>query len=389
MLPNNRSLKLAAAGLSLLLSIVSCGTTQGTVEQGEVLLTVPNPSLSSASGQQFIRLTAFSSWTLSLDFGDSAQAWASVDRTSGSGSASGIVLSWEANPGESARSCTLLLKCSGKESGVTLSQSGKGATPDPTPQPSQDAGWLELPALSDGTLEFYSHDMTVSGKKMRNYSFFYDKEAKLSFCVAYPLNKGLIGSGSRTNAWGYDPLLPAADQPCLYSGFSAGYQRGHQLPSADRLSANVSTFYFTNMTPQRGVLNERAWATLEGKVRGWSYQMDTLYVVTGADYKSSTEYAYDNNGVKVRVPVGYFKALLGYKKSGSIGAATGGYIGIAFYFEHKEYSNDAIMSTQSMSIDALEKQLGGVDFFYNLPDRIGPERAAAVESAVDSWWKTN
>ncbi len=47
------------------------------------------------------------------------------------------------------------------------------------------------------------------------------------------------------------------------------------------------------------------------------------------------------------------------------------------------------MSTQSMSIDALEKQLGGVDFFYNLPDRIGPERAAAVESAVDSWWKTN
>jgi len=385
--PSRRLLALAAAALALLLSIVSCGTTQGTVEQGEVLLTVPNPALSSDSGQQFIRLSAFSSFTLSFDFGTAQDSWASVDKASGSGNASGIILSWEANPGEEERSCTLRLKCSGRESGVTLSQSGRGGSPDPEPQPSQDTGWLELPAVSDGGLKFYSHDMTVSGKKMRNYSFFYDKEAKLSFCVAYPLNKGLIGSGSRTNAWGYDPLLPEADQPCIYSAFSSGYQRGHQLPSADRLSANVSTFYFTNMTPQRGVLNERAWATLEGKVRDWSYQMDTLYVVTGADYKSSTEYAYDNNGAAVRVPVGYFKALLGYKKSGSIGAATGGYVGIAFYFKHQSYSNDAIMSTQSMSIDALEKQLGGVDFFYNLPDRIGSEKAAAVESAVDSWWK--
>lgn len=393
MQPSKNLFKQAAISLAVLLSIVSCGSTQGTVEQGEVLLTVPAPTLSSASGQQFIKLTAFSAWTLCFDFGDSQENWASVDRTSGSGNASGIVLSWEENSGEGARSCTLCLECSGKESRVTLKQSGKDPSPapDPTPdpQPSPEVGWLELPALSDAGLKFYSHDMTVSGKKMRNYSFFYDKEAKLSFCVVYPLNKGLIGSGSRTEAWGYDPLLPEADQPCLYKGFSKGYDRGHQLPSADRLSANESTFYFTNMTPQRNELNAYAWATLEGKVRDWSKQMDTLYVVTGADYKSSTEYAYDNVGAAVKVPVGYFKALLGYKKSGSIGAATGGYIGIAFYFNHYGYSNDAIMSTQSMSIDALEEKLDGVDFFCNLPAKIGSEKAAAVESSVDGWWKSN
>ena len=382
-------LLIGAAALLLLTSIVSCGGTQGTAEQGEVLLTVPNTSLGTASGQQFIRVTAFSSWTLSPDFGDSQQAWASVDKASGSGNASGIVLSWDANSAEDARSCTLTLSCSGKESAVSLSQSGSGSSPEPTPQPSVDAGWLELPAVSDASLKFYGHDMTISGKKVRNYSYFYDKDAKLSFCVAYPLNKGLIGSGGRTNEWGYDPNIATSDQPCLYSGFSIGYQRGHQLPSADRLAANVSTFYFTNMTPQRGELNEKAWATLEGKVRNWCYQMDTLYVVTGADYKSSTEYAYDNLGAKVTVPTGYFKALLGYKKGGSIGTATGGYIGIAFYFKHQYYSDDAIMSTQSMSIDALEKQLGGVDFFHNLPGRIGEDKAAAVEASVDSWWKSN
>ncbi len=381
-------LLIGIAILSLLSSTASC-STQGAAGQGEVVLTVPNTSLGTASGQQFIKVAAFSSWTLSLDFGESQQAWASVDKTSGSGNASGIVLSWDANSAEGARSCTLTLSCSGKLSEVSLSQSGKSSTPDPTPQPSADAAWLELPAVSDAALKFYSHDMTVSGKKVRNYSYFYDKEAKLSYCVAYPLNKGLIGSGDRTNEWGYDPNMSASDQPCLYKGFSTGYQRGHQLPSADRLAANVSTFYFTNMTPQRGELNENAWATLEGKVRNWCYQMDTLYVVTGADYKSSTSYAYDNNGSKVIVPTGYFKALLGYKKGGSIGAATGGYIGIAFYFKHQYYGNEAIMSTQSMSIDALEKQLGDVDFFYNLPGKIGESKAAKVESTVESWWKNN
>lgn len=370
-------LLIGIAILSLLSSTTSCGL-QGAAGQGEVVLTVPNASLGTGSGQQFIKVTAFSSWTLSLDFGDSQEAWASVDKTSGSGNTSGIVLSWEATPPESDRSCTLTLNCSGRESIVKLSQA----------QPLAEAGWLELPALNDSNLKFYSHDMTVGGKKIRNYSFYYDRDAKLSFCVAYPLNKDLIGSGSRTNQWGYDPLVPSADQSCLYKGFSSGYERGHQLPSADRLTANVSTFYFTNMTPQRGELNEAAWATLEVKVRNWCYQMDTLYVATGADYKSSTQYAYDNLGAKVTVPTGYFKALLGYKKGGSIGKSTGGYIGIAFYFKHQYYSDDAIMSTQLMSIDDLETQLG-VDFFANLPGKIGESKADKVESTVDSWWKSN
>ena len=83
------------------------------------------------------------------------------------------------------------------------------------------------------------------------------------------------------------------------------------------------------------------------------------------------------------MPEGYFKALLGYKKGGSISNATGGYIGIAFYFEHRSYSNDIM--DQSMSIDELENKLG-YDFFVNLPEKIGDEWAAKVESKVDDWW---
>ena len=62
------------------------------------------------------------------------------------------------------------------------------------------------------------------------------------------------------------------------------------------------------------------------------------------------------------------------------------YRGIAFYFEHKVYpTGEKTIMEQSMSIDALEEKLG-YDFFVNLPDMIGEEGAAAVESVVDDRW---
>ena len=104
--------------------------------------------------------------------------------------------------------------------------------------------------------------------------------------VAYPLNRGLIGAGSgRTDAWGLDPNLPQEHQPVLYESWGVGWlDRGHQIPSADRLrdGDNQQTFYGTNMTPQIGKkFNQGIWAKLEGKVRSWSDKYDTLYVVTG------------------------------------------------------------------------------------------------------------
>ena len=94
----------------------------------------------------------------------------------------------------------------------------------------------------------------------------------------------------------------------------------------------------------------------------------------------------DNEGNKVCVPDGYFKALLGYKKSGTIGNSTGGYLGIAFYFEHKGYDNSAIMDSQAMSISALEEKLG-IDFFVNLPEKVGQNMADKIESTKDKWWR--
>ena len=373
--------------LAALFIFVSCKETK-VEDDVAVVLSVPKTSLENTEGQQFINVSAGSYWVLSLTFPE-GETWAEVDQTEGKGSATGLIFTYRANETTESRTCVLELICGDQTSQVIVTQQAGEKKTDTSSslKPDKVASWLELPATDHDGRFFFTRNMTIKSGDIRNYSFYLDSAAKVSVWVAYPLNATLIGSGSRTNEWGIDPKVPEKYQAVIaYGAFRGGYQRGHQIPSADRLDrdANVTTFYGTNMTPQKGELNEKVWAALEGKVRDCSRQVDTLYVVTGADIEGSTEYAFDNMDKKITVPVGYYKALLGYKKDRSIGGTTGGYIAIGFYFEHKGYADDDIKA-QSMSIAELEKKLG-YDLFVNLPAKVGADTAAKVESEVDSWW---
>lgn len=255
------------------------------------------------------------------------------------------------------------------------------------------AGWMELPATDDSNLYFVAHKSTANASG-RNYSYYWDADALVARWVAYPLNPDIIGTGTRTDKWAEDNALPnGVAQPILKKAFNpSSYSRGHQIASADRLryADNVQTFYYTNMTPQESKFNGGVWNSLEQKVRSWSGKFDTLYVVTGCVVEGSTKYAFDNSGKRVKVPVGYYKALLGYDKSQKKGitSQTGGYTGIAFYFDHfGSYTSSAYMN-QSMTIDALEQKVG-VDFFVNLPAAVGEEKANKAESTKDTWWNNN
>lgn len=374
--------------LASLLILCSCnGQLPGAKDlDGELVVSVVNTSLGYKSSKQFVGITSNVSWNI-----QASEDWVSFDKTSGSGNAS-VIMSWEENSSSEERSCTITFSGTGVASQqVRIVQAASPSAPVTSIKSDAVRAWLELPDIPEGAPDryFITHPMKIEAKKYdsRNYSIYYDAKALISLWVAYPLNNDLVGNGGRTDEWGIDPKVPYDCQAVLFKGYKGGYDRGHQLPSADRLrySENVTTFYGTNMTPQLGVLNQNAWAELEGMVRTWSNSFDTLYVVTGADITGSKSYAQDNEGKNVLVPTGYFKALLGYKAKGSVGitAKTGGYTGIAFYFEHRAYSD--VMS-QAMTIDELERKLG-YDFFVNLPALIGDEKAATVESTSDSWWK--
>lgn len=381
---------MAAAALVVAAAILhSCGTTEPDDLATPLSVTIPLSDVEAPEGSQFIDITAGGPWTAALVF-DTDEQWARLKQTSGSGTCRNTIY-WDRNVSETPRVVTVRVDCGGQVSTAVLTQAGEKRMTTATLHPDPVPVWLELPSTDDSSRYFFTHDMTLGTARHRNYSFFLDPEAKLSVWVAYPLNKGLISSGGRTDDWSLDPKVPREYQPVIYmGGFRGGYERGHQCPSADRLerNANKATFYGTNMTPQRGELNELAWAALESRVRNWSNSFDTLYVVTGADIRGAKDYAFDNDGKAIPVPVGYFKALLGYKKNASSSSMPGqvrGYVGIGFYFQHHEYSESTIMA-QSMTIDELEQKTG-FDFFVNLSTKITEQDAATVESTKSTWWK--
>ena len=358
----------------------------GVVETPESLTLATRSQHGVAKGgYTFVEVGATGDWTLSIDFMGETE-WATLTQTSGKGENNGVILTYDKNEGEEQRVLTLVL--SGAKTNVSCqfvqmsSVVNIQVVSDPVGQ------WMELPKMENPNHLFFTHYFTHKSSKTRNYSYYWDVENLVAHWVAYPLNDGLAGSGSRTDAWGLDPKLPRNLQPVLNKGFKGGYDRGHQLPSADRLTheANVQTFYGTNMTAQLGSLNQRGWAAFEGNVRDWSRQFDTLYVVTGCMVEGSTKVAYDNDNKAVAVPTAYFKALLGYKKDLSIAASAAGYIAIGFYYPHEAYSGGYM--EKSMTIDELEKKTG-IDFFVNLPTKTGQTLADRIEATKDSWWSTH
>lgn len=251
-----------------------------------------------------------------------------------------------------------------------------------------DQPWLELPATSaqDGRT-FVHHTMYIGSQETRSFSLYWDPEHMVSRWVAYPLYRKAIGYGTRSDKWGLDPYFERNEQPVLATSYTSSdgksYERGHQIPSADRLSyeSNIKTFFFTNMTPQLSDFNGGIWEQLEEVVRVWAKrsETDTLYVVTGCTVDDSNTYVKDSDGKQITVPTHYYKALLRVYQ--------GDYNAIGFWLEHKKYSNNKVDKSIAVSIDQLE-ELTGENFFVNLPDAV-QTAVEAKDPATDNWWWTH
>lgn len=394
----------------VMLALSSCGSG-GKEDVLPPTVEVKTTMIEAEGRSQYIYVKASSPWKITLTSVDGGAPvdWIIAAPSSGSGSTD-VTLNVAANESEQERSAVLTVENSAGKASKTISQKGKKSEikpdPDPTPEPKpNETGWLELPSVPAGT-DFFTHSMTIGSVKTRNYSFIWDYDNLVAPWVAYPLSRWNVGTGSRSDAWGLDPLLDEDKQPVLhFRGYSVGnsgrYDRGHQLPSADRpniigadpqKNPNAMTFYGTNMTPQLNGFNGGIWANLEGKVRSWAKGSDTLYVVTGCvvDYPKgeTVKYALDNNGKKVTVPTGYYKVVLRYMKSSTLGYS--GYSACAVWLDHKVYSAKTIDSSYSMSVDDLEKRLN-IDFFVNLPAKVGEETTARIEAEdpkdVTWWWR--
>ena len=344
----------------------------------QIVLPFAETSVWGGAGTFDLAVTATVEWTATSSNEDFT-----VTPASGDGSAT-VKVAYTRNPSAAAsRSAVLTFTGSdGSVAKLTVVQQ-----PYEEVTPSQVQPWLELPATPETEGKaFFSHDMSYDGATVRNYSFWYDLQNRVSLWVAYPLYKGMTSGTARSDAWEYDPLLPKSYQGTAYSAYGvSGYDRGHQLPSADRLcteDANKQTFYFTNITPQNSNLNQGVWEKTESHIRGLVSSNDTLYVVTGCVLQTAADptiqYIKDNEGKDVAVPKAYFKVVLKYKP----GEGNNGYAAIGFWFENRSYGDVNISRSYARSVDEIEK-LTGFDFFPNLDKSI---EAAVEASYTASLW---
>ncbi len=229
--------------------------------------------------------------------------------------------------------------------------------------------WMELPQVTNASA-WHAHTTILRFDRVRDYSFSYNEPCLVSDWVAYPLYADFAKDRvDRSNSnWEKDPFLSKQCDVTTGSYPDVNYDRGHQIPSADRAGGamtNQHTFYCSNVTPQLHDFNGGVWEELEKAVRKWSSTSDTLYVVTGCMVDSDCPTVLDRSKQKVAVPKAYYKALLRLKG--------GSYIAAGFYLKHenttKEYKEFA------MSVKDLETKTG-ITFFVNLPT----DKAAAIKA---------
>ncbi|CNE98376.1 DNA/RNA non-specific endonuclease [Yersinia frederiksenii] len=146
------------------------------------------------------------------------------------------------------------------------------------------------------------------------YTLNNNSDTKFANWVAYKVTKNSQASKHKRQ-WAQDPDLPSSDTlaPADYTGANQklAVDRGHQAPLSS-LAGNVDSKalnYLSNITPQKAILNQGAWAKLEDKERALANDLNVtaVYSVTGPLFER-------NIGTlpakpSVAIPSGYWKII--------------------------------------------------------------------------------
>ncbi|MEG1794355.1 MAG: DNA/RNA non-specific endonuclease [Rikenellaceae bacterium] len=217
--------------------------------------------------------------------------------------------------------------------------------------------FLELPYIADSTY-------LISCKAGR-YTSLYSPKDKQSLWVAYLLTQKdvAIEAVERSNNFRECPtVLMKGWQTAQRSDYKgSSFDRGHLLPSRDRARTteeNSSTFYFSNISPQRARLNRGGWMYLESYVREVAKKYGFVYVVVGVIFDKNTKSYIGEN--KVTIPKYFYKALLTM--------IDGKYVSVGFIMPNSEDVKSNYISYIT-SVNNIEK-VTGVDLFTHLADSI-------------------
>jgi DNA/RNA endonuclease G (NUC1) len=212
-----------------------------------------------------------------------------------------------------------------------------------------------------------------------NHNYFtvsYSEAHEQAEWVAYKVTKDNFKNNiDRTNDYRFDPAVTSGSAE-LDDFKGSGYDMGHLAPArimSHNYNSMSESFYLSNISPQVASFNRGIWKTLEGKVRYWASDKDSIYVFTGPILDNPIDHIGKNN---VSVPRAFYKTLLGFYN----GRAQG----LAFIIPNEE-SRKSIFSYVT-SIDEVE-QITGIDFYFNINEKF--QETFESNSNVKKWISKN
>jgi endonuclease G len=343
---------LIVATLAGVLYAVGCGKAgEEAPEQAPLEATLDgSPNFKWNSQGRFLTINTTADWAVTFSYPEGAPSgWCTASPSSGAGKKN-VWIATATNNTAAVREATVVVTTATENISIDIFQYSTTAA-----LPVTLKNHMELPKVEDTEwlLNYEAGDFTME----------YAADKKHSKWVAWQLYKSHMGSSGRTDAWQWDPRIPAEYSP-IRDDFH-GYDRGHLCPSADRTQSramNAQTFMYSNMSPQIGVgFNQGIWERLESKVRTLAGGLDTLYICAGGTILRESDIKEYTSPSSMAVPKYYFKVVLRKK------AGTGAYDAIGFWFENRSYGNEALSSKHVKTIDEIET-LTGIDFFYQLSE---------------------
>ncbi len=164
-----------------------------------------------------------------------------------------------------------------------------------------------------------------------------------------------------------------------YTG--SGYDRGHMAPNyaISRLygkSAQLDSFFMSNITPQRPKLNRKLWQRLEEvEINYFTKLSDKIWVMTGTIFDDNS--AHLKSAAHVKIPTAFYKIYIREDNNETPYA-------LAFIMPQNVKGTEAL--TQYLStIDEIEQRTG-LDFFSELEDGIEDKLEASI---LPKSWKLN
>ncbi|TPE43600.1 DNA/RNA non-specific endonuclease [Pontibacter mangrovi] len=218
------------------------------------------------------------------------------------------------------------------------------------------------------------------------YVLSYSRDRGTPNWVSWHLSSTWTGSAPRQDDFRADMALPADWYRVSASSYTgSGFDRGHNIPSADRtrtMEDNSATFLMTNMIPQAPNNNRNTWANLEDYTRDLIDDGMEAYVIMGSygigGVGSNGAVNTIDNG-RVTVPKNIWKVIVvlpeGDNDINRISTSTR----VIAVNTPNVNSIDSDWGTYRTSVDAIE-QATGYDLLSALPDEI----ENSLESKVDT-----